>query len=196
MTRSRHPIRLLSAWVLANLIGGFVVGFLENNGFQFMATLIWSGAIVGSFQWLVLRGQGQFGWWPMASATGWIVSTLVTSRADGFYRPLVEGLWSWLGGWEVLWLNVITEPMNILGMAIAQSLMLKPRGRSTGIWILASLVGAGVQGGVSATLCANFCAVLPTTLVGIVHGLGWAAYGVVTGVAAIYVLKPQPDTVT
>ncbi|MGG6237109.1 hypothetical protein ACQ4N7_00590 [Nodosilinea sp. AN01ver1] len=176
--------RFLAAWVGANLAGGFVVGFLENNGLQFMATLILTGAIVGSLQWWVLRlGLGSsFRWWPVASALGWIVSTLLKTLMQGFYTPVVDGLWQTFGLWEVFWLNLITGPLMIWGMAIAQGLILRRRGLSFGHWVVISLVGGALQGAASAALCAGYCPILPPLWAGgIVAGFGWAVYGLVTG---------------
>ncbi|PSN11562.1 hypothetical protein C7293_23795 [filamentous cyanobacterium CCT1] len=178
--------RFLAAWVGANLAGGFVVGFLENNGLQFMATLILTGAIVGSLQWCVLRvvlsRGGGLRWWPLASALGWIVSALLRSLMQGLYAPVVNGLWQTFGFWEVFWLNLVTGPLMIWGMAIAQGLILRRRGLSLWGWVVLSLVGGALQGAASAALCAGYCPILPPLWAGgIVAGFGWAVYGLVTG---------------
>lgn len=169
---------------MANLAGGFIVGFLENNGLQFMATLVLTGAIVGTMQWFVLRNWGRFRGWPLASSIGWIISTVLNRLINSLTEPLANFLWHQAGLWEVFWINLINQPLWILGMAIAQSVFLARRG-AVGLWILASLIGAAANGAVSASLCAVWCQELPTALVGIVNGLGWATYGVVTGLAAI-----------
>jgi hypothetical protein len=166
-------------------VGGFIAGFLENNGLQFMAPLVLTGAIVGTSQWLVLRHWSGFRWWPLASAIGWIISTLINSLSYPLTNPVVQFLGEHVGLWEVFWLNVIDQPLWILGMAIAQALVLRQRGRPAKLWMLASLVGAALQGAISASLCAAFCQVLPVWLVGIVNGLGWATYGLVTGLVAL-----------
>ncbi|MBD2113167.1 MULTISPECIES: hypothetical protein [Cyanophyceae] len=189
-SRPRAAI-FLTAWVLANLVGGFFAGFLENNGLQFMATLILTGAIVGSLQWFVLRPMGGFRWWPLASALGWIVSTFLQSLMQGIYTPVADALWRIFGLWEEgLWVVVVVVPLMIWGMAIAQMLILSHRaGRSVLAqgnrqiwgWLVVSLLGGAVSGGVSAALCAALCQSLPPTLLGLVHGSGWAAYGLITG---------------
>lgn len=197
----RSPVRFLFFWVLANLIGGFLAGFLEANGLQFMATLVLTGAIVGTAQGLVLRPWGGFRWWPVASAIGWVVSTFSSSLLQGLYRPAVDFLWHRVGLWEVFWINLITQPLWVLAMAIAQGVILRHRASRSvppkwncpaGVWILASLVGAVGHGAVSATLCAAWCPALPSTFVGIVNGLGWATYGLVTGIVVIKLLGPSP----
>ncbi|PSN12001.1 hypothetical protein C7271_23995 [filamentous cyanobacterium CCP5] len=191
LSRSHHPARFLALWVLANLTGGFLAGFLEENGLQFMATLVLTGAIIGTAQWIVLRNRGGFRWWPLISAMGWILSTLGTSLFQGLYRPAIEFLWNQVGLWEVFWINLFSQPLWILGMAIAQSLVLGSS-RAAGVWLLASLVGAAANGVVSALLCRAWCPALPAALVGIVNGLGWATYGIVTGMAAIKLLGHSP----
>ncbi|HEY9818928.1 MAG TPA: hypothetical protein V6D20_24430 [Candidatus Obscuribacterales bacterium] len=182
--------RFLVFWVGANFLGGFVVGLLENNGLQFMATLVLTGAIVGTAQWLVLKSQGGFRWWPLASALGWIVSTLGVIALSGVYQSVAVLLWQAFGLWEVFWLNLVREPLVVMGMALAQGWILQQHGRfPTGqvvptpwSWLLVSLLGGALQGAGSAALCALLCQSLPSLLVGLVNGLGWAAYGLTTGI--------------
>lgn len=202
-SRSQAAI-FLTAWVLANFLGGFFAGFLENNGLQFMATSILTGAIVGSLQWFVLRPMGGFRWWPLASALGWIVSASLKSLMQGIYTPVADALWRTFGLWEVFWLVVVIGPLMIWGMAIAQMLILSHRtGRSVFAqgnrqvwgWLAVSLLGSAAIGGVSAALCAAFCQSLPQTLVGLVQGLGWAAYGLVTGLWLVGPYSPLKEQV-
>ncbi|MGJ3245738.1 MAG: hypothetical protein ACFE0I_06640 [Elainellaceae cyanobacterium] len=187
---SLNRSQFLLRWVFANLLAGFIVGFLEENGMQFAATLFWAGAIVGSLQWVVLRQVMQLvQWWPLVSTVGWIVGSLIATLSGSFYRPIVETLWNHLGLWEVFWLNIITGPIPVLGMAIAQGLVLSQKTRISGrfisLWILASAIAGAVKGGTSAAFCAALCYFLPSILVGIVAGLGWAAYGVLTGLVLL-----------
>ncbi|MGJ3251001.1 MAG: hypothetical protein ACFE0J_07705 [Elainellaceae cyanobacterium] len=190
---SLHRSRFLLRWVLATLLGGFIVGFLEENGMQFAATLFWAGAIVGSLQWVVLRQVMQrVQWWPLTSTIGWIAGSLILTLSGSFYRPIVETLWNHLGLWEVFWLNIVTGPIPISGMAIAQGLVLRQHtqspARTVGLWIVASAIAGAVKGGTSAAVCAAICYSLPSILVGIVAGLGWAAYGVLTGLMLLRLL--------
>ncbi len=179
---SRSLSSFLGLWVGANFLGGFVVGLLENNGLQFMATLVLTGAIVGTAQWLVLKPQGGFRWWPLASALGWIVSTLAVTALGGVYQAVADLLWQSFGLWEVFWLNLVRAPLAIAGMALAQGWILQRHGRLPWGWLLVSLLGGALQGAVGAALCALLCPILPSLLVGLVHGLGWAAYGLATGI--------------
>jgi hypothetical protein len=173
--------RFLGLWVSANFGGGFVVGLLENNGLQFMATLMLTGAVVGTAQWWVLKSRGGFRGWPLASTLGWIISTLAVVALGGVYQPVVDLLWQSFGLWEVFWLNLVREPLAVAGMALAQGWILQRHGRTPWGWLLVSLLGAALQGAVSATLCALLCQNLPRLLVGLVNGFGWAVYGLATG---------------
>ncbi|MGF1497003.1 MAG: hypothetical protein ACFB8W_09300 [Elainellaceae cyanobacterium] len=180
----------LFGWTLANLVGGFIAGFLENNGLQFAATLMLTGAIVGILQWLVLRlAMRQVRWWGLASALGWVGGSQVMIFGSPLYRPVVDFLWSTFGLWEVFWLNLVTGPTPVLGMAIAQVWILSRNtqfsGRFLGSWIFVSAVAGVAQGGVSAAVCAAYCPILSASLVGLVNGLGWAAYGIVTGLVLL-----------
>lgn len=155
-----------------------------------MATLSLTGAITGSLQWLVLRDMGRpFRWWPVTSAVGWIASILTVSLGQDFYGPVVDALWDQFGLWEVFWLNLVRAPLWVLGMATAQSLILSRQLRVKGMWLIASLLGAALQGMVSAALCASIGQTLPSTLVGTVDGLGWAAYGIITGIVLVLLAK-------
>lgn len=182
--------RFLGLWVGANLVGGFVIGLLENNGLQFMATLALTGAILGTAQWMVLKPWGSLGWWPLASALGWIASTLAVTALGGIYRPVANLLWQTFGLWEVFWLSLVREPLVVAGMALAQGWLLQRQGRVSAWqaaptlwgWLWVSLLGGALQGAASAALCAALCPVLPSLMVGLVNGLGWAAYGLATGI--------------
>ncbi|MGB3613791.1 MAG: hypothetical protein WBA10_08360 [Elainellaceae cyanobacterium] len=186
-------MQFLALWIGANFFGGTVVGFLENNGLQFAATLILAGAILGVLQWGVLRYAGYPArWWPMASALGWIGGTLVRAFGQDLYYPMAMALWQQFGLWESLWLNVVGDPISVLGMAIAQSLVLRRRGRWT-VWLLASLMGGIGLGVVSSGLCAAFCPSLSRTVVGGLYGLGWATYGLVTGIAWRFGMRHDGD---
>jgi hypothetical protein len=194
-----QPIKFLLAWVAANLIGGFLVGYLEENGWPFMATLIFSGAIIGSLQWTVLRWLGiRDWWWPLASAIGWIFGIHLSIGLQPAVNCLVNGLWHQFGMGEVFWLNLINLPVWLSFMAILQGCLLschtRFRARSFRIWMLASWLGAAVNGAIGAWLCQLMCQVLPKVLIGLVNGTGWAAYGIVTGVALLWIFMGPPAT--
>ena len=179
-------------------MGGFLIGFLENNGAQFMATLILSGAIIGSCQWVTLRwaGMGRWLFWPLASGRGWIASTILVSTLPLDTTALVARF----GLWEVFWLNLINQPLWILGMAAIQGVMLpysrqRPT-RTLVLWLLASCLGAATHGAVSAIFCRLYCQILPQALVGIVEGLGWGAYGKITGMAMIWIVSHTDQSET
>ncbi|MGF1535838.1 MAG: hypothetical protein ACFB4J_05025 [Elainellaceae cyanobacterium] len=182
-SRPTHRHRFLLAWAIANFIGGAIVNGLENYGLQFMATLLLAGAILGSLQGAVIRSS-QLRWWPVASAIGWIVGAYFMAFSQGLYRPLVDLLHTHLGLREGFWLNVIAAPIPVLGMALAQSLLLGRQGRPVWGWLVASLAGAILQGGTSAALCPWLCPISRPFVI-VVGGLGWGAYGLLTGVAGM-----------
>ena len=197
-TAKRSQLQVFLAWVVANFIGGCLVGYLEDNGAQFLATLVLSGAIIGSSQWLVLRWMGQRGTrlWPLVSAVGWVVGIFLSFAVPT--GSLAAGLWQQLGLWEVFWLNALNQPLWITGMAIAQGAMLSaslPRPmRTLGIWLLASWLGAALHGAVSAWLCRAYCSALPLPLIGVVAGSGWALYAAVTGFALLAISNSSNNT--
>ncbi|MEM6590915.1 MAG: hypothetical protein AAF651_03555 [Cyanobacteria bacterium P01_C01_bin.73] len=185
--------RTLTAWLVANFIGGCIIGYLESNGLQFMATLILSGAIAGSAQWVVLkcldyRGR-RWSLWPLVSCVGWIAGVMLSLSLSEPIAYIKDGLIQNLGLWNIFGLNVVNRTLWITVMAIAQgtifSISMQSRAQVIGVWLLASWVGAALHGAIATALCSAYCQVLPPSLMGIIEGGGWAAYGVVTGLALV-----------
>ncbi|HEY9734953.1 MAG TPA: hypothetical protein V6D06_01680 [Trichocoleus sp.] len=184
----------LLKWVLANTAGGFLIGLLENNGLQFTATLTLTGAILGSLQWSILSPSLRWRrWWPLASAMGWLVGSLIIASSYRLYGPLAQTLWRQMGLWEVFWLNLLTGSIAGLLMAIAQGWILARQGRAVPLWWAAGLLGGAAQGGVSAALCAAACPVLPSLVVGVVNAGGWAIYGGLTGLVLLVLLQDPAE---
>ena len=188
--------KLFLAWILANAIGGFLVGFLESNGAQFLATLFLSGAILGTSQWLIFRALNARGlrWilWPVISALGWIVGVMLSILAmptvDAILLPIQDSFW------KLFWTNLINGPMFISCMAIAQGIVLsyhaRHRLRAIGVWLLASCTGAALNGAIGVILCRSICQIRPIGL-GLVDSKGWGLYGIITGIALLWVLPNQ-----
>lgn len=171
--------KFLLWWIIANSLGGYFVGFLGGN--EHFVYVFLTGAIIGSLQWWVLKRQGRrFRLWPVASAVGWIIGVYVRAFSQAVYAPVVEILWNQFGLWEIFWLNFVAEPISTLGMAIAQGFVIGFKGCFIGMWLLASLIGGAAQGILRAAGCAAICHSLPS---GLAHGLGWASYGLFTGIA-------------
>ncbi|MEM1241821.1 MAG: hypothetical protein AAGI45_18475 [Cyanobacteria bacterium P01_H01_bin.26] len=161
-----------------------------------MVTLFISGAVVGSLQWIVLRWTGKRGlpWiiWPIASGLGWILSTLLSIMT--LSTMIIAGSsMTQFGLWDAFWVNLLLRPIEISCMAAAQGVILgystRSKARILGIWILASCLGGALHGAVSALLCDAFCAVLPSALMGIIHSMGWAVYGILTGIILVRILS-------
>ncbi|WP_088893658.1 hypothetical protein [Leptolyngbya ohadii] len=127
--------------------------------------------------------------WVRVSAIGWLIGTQIMIGLGGWLDPIVAQLVQ-LGGGEVFWLNVVKQPIALLGMGTAQSLLLRSL-REQAIaglpvyWIAASGIGGMVQGGAGSLFCAAFCpaltgqggAILTTA---IVYGVGWFGYSLIT----------------
>lgn len=103
--------KLLLWWVLANAVGGAIVGALEEGGFQFFATLVLTGPILGVAQWLVLRRYIRHtNWWVIASILGWYLGFPVTLVTREILNPiLLEMLLAVSKPWEVFWLNAVNS---------------------------------------------------------------------------------------
>ncbi|MGB7086945.1 MAG: hypothetical protein WBD47_15405 [Phormidesmis sp.] len=181
--RSRSAT-FIALWIIANATGGFLVGFLENNGLQFAATIGLTGAVVGSLQWMVLRYVRMspivygLGWWPLLSALGWTLTIVALSTGQSLYHEEIAALSSQLNFPEAFW-SVVTWMLWVLGMAIAQSRLLQSRFLLA--WLLASSAGSLVQILAARSLCSAICPVLPSALFSLIDAAGWAIYGAATG---------------
>jgi hypothetical protein len=180
----------LLEWLTLHTFAGMTIGALEAGQFQLMATLVFSGLLVGVAQWLVLRQVLRHSArWILASAIGWIVGVQLMIGLGGLLDPIVTRFTE-LSGWEVFWLNVTQQPIALLGMGIAQSVLLRSLRAQTDewlplSWVGVSVLGGAVQGGGSAMFCAVFCPTLTEPLGGIlttaiVYGVGWFGYSFVT----------------
>jgi hypothetical protein len=100
--------RLWLWWILASAASGAVVGALEEGGFQFFATLVLTGPLIGVAQWLVMRRYIRAaGWWVVASTLGWWIGINLRFLLVGILNPLIQSLWQEFGLWEVFWINTV-----------------------------------------------------------------------------------------
>lgn len=190
-------LQVFLVWIAANFLGGAIIGHLENNGLQFMATLALSGAVTGTLQWGVFKWAGSRGlrWrlWPLVSSLGWIAGVMLSLGLSPVINLLINDLLRQHGLWEAFWLNLFNRPLWITVMAIAQGSILsfstQTRARTVGLWLAASWLGAALQGAIGAVLCRAYCQTIPTPLIGVVDGSGWGLYGIVTGLALIWILS-------
>ncbi|MBD2100581.1 hypothetical protein H6F94_06805 [Leptolyngbya sp. FACHB-261] len=189
-------------WVVANAVAGAVVGALEGGGLQFFATLVLTGFVLGTAQWLVLqlllpRLLRPAIWWIVATGLGWFVGITLSIMVNGVLDPLIDRLTA-LGGSGVFWLNVLTRPIPTALLGVGQWLILRRHLQPSGEWILASALGGAVQGGVGATVCAVACQPLARAAgsnladelaTAVAYGSGWAGYGLVTGLFLVWLWR-------
>lgn len=195
--RRRGRLPLWAVWGMANAIAGALVGALESGGMEFLATLILTGCVVGPAQWLVLRRwfPNPLGW-VGASALGWILGSLLRSQLSAVLFALTELLWSRVGAWEVLWLNVVGEPVTLLILGLAQGSVLRTAVRHAHAWIVASAIAGVVKGAMGATACLLVCQAPshPMLAGAIANGIAWAGYGIVTGMTLSRLFNGAPTT--
>ncbi|RAM51646.1 MAG: hypothetical protein C6Y22_10550 [Hapalosiphonaceae cyanobacterium JJU2] len=186
--------KLLLWWVLANAVGGAVVGTLEEGGFQFFATLILTGPILGIAQWFVLKRYiRQAGWWVLASTVGWYLGILVTLITREIVNPIItEMLLTVSKSWEPFWLHVINQSVTFAVLGVAQWLVLSRHFQQSWRWILASSVGGLVNGVLAGMLTLGLQTVaikINAQMVGaIAYSTGWAGSGLVTGIMLVWLL--------
>jgi hypothetical protein len=164
-------------WALASGIAGALTGYLEGAFFQFLATIVLTGAFLGIAQWLVLRvTHGASFWWMPVTFIGWLLGIALTifTPLGGVITSMTDTL-TGLGLWEVFWLNTLNGLVTVTVMAVAQWAVLRRWFAGAGWWILAGAVGGLAQGMVGASF-GEFHAAMS-------YGAGWLAYGVVTGLA-------------
>jgi len=183
---SLHPSAWFPLWwTLANGLGGAAIGVLEAGQFQFMATLVLTGVVLGVIQGWMLRRFVSSRLWLLVSSVGWLLGIFLmlslSSIADALVRLLGQ-----IGGWEVLWLNVLNQPITLTIFSLCQWIVLRQRAHRAAQWVPVSVLAGVVEGAIGAAVCAAVCQTIATRLNGetataVSYGLGWAGYGVVTG---------------
>jgi hypothetical protein len=176
-------LNLILQWMLLNALGGAIVGFLEAWRFQFMATLVFTGPVIGVCQWWLLRRFLRPGrWWMFATAIGWWLAVSISISLNQVITPVVTTLYETFGLWEVFWLNTANGTLELAILGAVQWLVLFFTGWNGGFWIPASALGGLLMGATGAALCAEVCDALPSGFgLAIAEAGAWAAYGLVTG---------------
>ncbi|QSJ19248.1 hypothetical protein JYQ62_11275 [Nostoc sp. UHCC 0702] len=175
-------LALVSLWILANVASEL----LEDFSF-FLETAF------GVTQWLVLRRYiRHLGWWILLSAYGWVIAFVLIN---------VVGARSWIfslippGGelaigdelinTQILWTRVLVRLLEWVVIAILQWLLLRRYIPHASWWIFASALGGAVKGGVEPVVR------LLTAIDELGTIAGAVAYGLVTGVVLVLLLKHQ-----
>ena len=182
-----NAFMLIIQWILANLIGGLIIGAFSGPN-SFLMQLVLRGLIIALVQWPVIRSvRPQARRWIWITSVGMILSNLLTllpvSPVNQWLSQLATTLTQESGLWEVFWLNLLNEGQTWFLVGVAQAFFLR---RQAPFWILAGLLGGLTLGAASATLCYNYCGSLDGS-VGValsnalVAGGAWATYGVMTG---------------
>ncbi|MEM7133328.1 MAG: hypothetical protein AAF702_43920 [Chloroflexota bacterium] len=174
-------------WILANLVGGLIIGVLSRPG-DFLMHMVLRGLLISLAQWPVMRRvRSKARHWIWITSIGLVLSNLPIvapfAPVNDWLRIAAMNLHSELGLWEVFWLNLLNEGQIWFLVGIAQWIFLR---KQAPFWIVAALLGGLNLGATSATICFTFCGSLDGfagTLMtnAIVAGGGWAAYGMVTG---------------
>ena len=157
------------------------------------------GAAIGFTQWLMLRQHvHKAGWWVPASAVGWIIWCLGIVIATALTQS--NGTAS-----EVrLANNIIVIAAGAIGLTVgvSQWIVLRRRVRSSGWWILASIVGWAIIGYLLATQGVTIVSGdhldpgevnITTGLLGLVSGIAGAnaMSSTITGAVLVWLLR-QP----
>ncbi|WP_315789730.1 hypothetical protein [Fischerella sp. JS2] len=186
--------KLLLWWVLANAVGGAVVGAFEEGGFQFFATLVLTGPILGVAQWFVLRRYiRQAGWWVLVTTVGWYLGIPVTLVTREILNPiLLEMLLAVSKFWEAFWFNIVNQFITFAILGAAQWLVLSRHCQQAWWWILGSSVGGFVNGALAALFTLGFQTIamkINAQMAGaIAYGSGWTGSGLVTGIMLVWLL--------
>lgn len=195
--RSMTTSTLFLSWILVNALGGFVVGGLEAWRFQFLATLVLSGPILGAVQWFVLwQGLGMNLLWVLVSSVGWFLGIAVSIYASPLTDPLIQALYAALGQWEVLWLNAVNQTIVLSLFGLAQWVLLRRRVETAALWIPISALAGLAYGVAGASFCAAACDPLGRSLgsiaaTGMSSAVAWAAYSIVTGYALVRIFSER-----
>ncbi|MCF2971423.1 hypothetical protein L1047_09480 [Synechococcus sp. Nb3U1] len=195
-------------WCLASGLGGAVAGWLEGSGWQFSATLLLLGFSVGLAQSLGLAGfrlpqvMGScrtFGWgWVAVTGLAWILAGWVRLGMQPGLTLLIEGLNPLFSFAGVVWLNFVNEAAQGLGLSLLQwGLYLRRFPLPILSWVGVNLLAGALRGGISAYACELLCAgpaLGSSGSTAVVYGLGWLAYGGVTGFWLARWVSGDPST--
>lgn len=180
-------------WTLATTIAGAIVGALEASGFQFIATIFFTGMLIGAAQWLVLRQYiPKAFWWIVVSALGWTFGLLLVSP-NVTLDPLIQFL-NMLGLWYVFWMNLVKQLIVLAILGATQFPILRRFVRKAHWWILVSAFGGALAGAGSSTVAYILHpGLLPAPFsTALAYGSGWLGYGIVTGICLQWLLRHQP----
>jgi hypothetical protein len=130
---------LLFFWIMATTLGWFVGGLILSP-----LSFVFSGFLVGIFQWLVLQGRIRNPWrWIVATTAGWTAGYLITffgipaqfEFANGVVIGLTTGLAQWL---------VLRREVHWAGWWIIFSII----GWTTGLTLLPGATLSGTMAGI------------------------------------------------
>jgi hypothetical protein len=186
--------RLWLWWTLATTIAGAIVGALESSGFELVATMFFTGLLIGAAQWLVLRQYiPKAFWWIVVSAPGWTFGLVLGSYYINLFNPLIQFL-NTLGAWYVFWMNLVIQPIVMAILGAAQFPILRRFVRKAHGWILVSALGGALEGASGSTVSYILQpGLLPAAFsTALVYGSGWLGYGIVTGICLQWLLRRQP----
>jgi hypothetical protein len=184
--------RLWLWWTLATTIAGAITGALEASGFQFIATIFFTGMLIGAAQWLVLRQYiPKAFWWIVVSTLGWTFGLVLVAPNETF-DPLIQFL-STLGLWYVFWMNLVKHSIVLAIFGAAQFPILRRFVRKAHWWILVSALGGALDGASGSTVAYILPGLLPVPFTtALSYGAGWLGYGIVTGICLQWLLRHQP----
>lgn len=189
MGNKRDKRIFFALWTGATAAGGALAAFMEAGGWQFLATLVFTGFFIGAAQWPILWRWGFNAGWILLSGVGWIMGVLLAGALPT--GQLATSLFEQYGMWEVFWLNTLNLPLWLLPMLLLQAYALRGR-MNLLLWLLMGLLGAVCYGMLSATLCLLLCDALPTLIGTTLASFGaWSVFGALTG-AALLNLVAEP----
>ncbi|MBD2057695.1 hypothetical protein H6F88_17005 [Oculatella sp. FACHB-28] len=180
-------------WAVATGIAGALVGALEASGFQFLATVFFTGLFIGTAQWLILRHYiPKSFWWIAVSTLGWFFGLMLMVSLDVVLDLIIQFL-TRLGAWQVFWMNLVGEPVVLAILGAAQLPILWRAVRKAYWWLPVSALGGALQGASgSAVAYVIQPGVLSGTFVtALSYGSGWLTYGIVTGICLQWLLRHQ-----
>jgi hypothetical protein len=129
-------LRALEQPYYGRMVSALDAGLIQGGSLA--ASMAIFGAIVGTVQWLVVRGSVLVGWWAVATALGWGLAGIVMGFPAG---GSVSGIGPAEGPIPAPLATLVVPPLVVVLLGLAPWLILRREFTGAGWWPLVNIAG-------------------------------------------------------